>query len=54
MGNSGAKVDLADGSGKSGWSQASANATIDGLSYQVWNCNSNLATLYVQSVMSVI
>ena len=49
MGNSGDKVDLADGSGTAGWTKASANATIDGLSYQVWNCNTNLATVYVQT-----
>jgi hypothetical protein len=49
MGNSGDKLDLADGTGTAGWSKASANAAIDGLSYEVWNCNTNLATVYVQT-----
>jgi hypothetical protein len=42
-------LDLADGTGTAGWSKASANAAIDGLSYEVWNCNTNLATVYVQT-----
>ena len=47
-GNAGDTVDLADAAGTTGWTQASANATIDSASYQVWN-HSSLATVYVQT-----
>lgn len=53
MGNAGDKVDLADGTGTSGWSKA-ANTTIDTVSYQVWNHTTSLATIYVRKDVSVI
>jgi hypothetical protein len=53
MGNAGDKVDLADGTGTSGWSKAT-NTTIDTVSYQVWNNTTSLATIYVQKDVTVI
>jgi hypothetical protein len=47
-GNAGDTVDLADGTGTTGWTQATANATIDSTPYQVWN-HTSLATVYVQT-----
>jgi hypothetical protein len=53
MGNAGDTVDLADGTGTTGWSKAGSNATIETLSYQVWN-HTSLATLYVQTGLVVL
>jgi hypothetical protein len=53
MGNAGDTVDLADGTGTTGWSKAGSNATIETLSYQVWN-HTSLATLYVQQGVAVL
>ncbi|MDM7943567.1 MAG: Ig-like domain-containing protein, partial [Hydrogenophaga sp.] len=47
-GNAGDQVDLADGTGTSGWTQGSA-VSLESLSYQVWSHNTALATLYVQN-----
>jgi hypothetical protein len=47
-GNAGDTVDLADGTGTTGWTQATANATIDSALYQVWN-HTSWATVYVQT-----
>jgi large repetitive protein len=53
-GNAGDKVDLADGSGTTGWTQAANPVSIDSLSYVVWNHSTALATLYVQSDVLVV
>jgi hypothetical protein len=49
MGNKGDTVDLADDTGLAGWTKARSNITFEKLIYQVWNCNTNLATVYVQT-----
>ncbi|WP_146100146.1 FG-GAP-like repeat-containing protein [Limnohabitans sp. TS-CS-82] len=48
-GNAGDTVDLADGSGTTGWTHTATNATIDSLSYEVWNHDTSKATLYIQT-----
>lgn len=52
-GNSGDQVDLADGTGTTGWTQA-ASASLNSVSYDVWNHNTVLATVYVQSGVLVV
>jgi hypothetical protein len=53
MGNAGDTLDLADGTGTTGWTHPAANVTIDGVSYAVWN-HTSLATVYVNTAMTVI
>jgi hypothetical protein len=52
-GNTGDAVDLDDGSGTTGWTQAGTQ-TIDSVTYDAWNHNTSLATLYVAPSISVI
>jgi hypothetical protein len=47
-GDAGDTVDLADGTGTTGWTQATA-VTINLVSYEVWNHDTSKATLYVQT-----
>jgi hypothetical protein len=47
-GNAGDQVDLADGTGTTGWSKGLA-VSIDGQLYDPWNNNASLATVYVQA-----
>jgi len=52
-GNTGDEVDLANGSGTAGWTQGT-NVTLVGVNYTVWNADNGLATLYVDTALSVI
>ncbi|MGE0113185.1 beta strand repeat-containing protein [Aquabacterium sp.] len=47
-------VDLADGSGTSGWTKSSTNEWIGSYQYAVWNHDTNLATLYVSLNVAVV
>ncbi|OYU12070.1 MAG: hypothetical protein CFE38_09825 [Comamonadaceae bacterium PBBC1] len=47
-GNAGDQVDLADGTATSGWTQGNA-VSLESVTYQLWNHNTALATLYVQN-----
>lgn len=53
QGNAGDTVDLADGSGITGWKRASKSVTIDSLPYFEWE-HSTMASVYVQSTLAVI
>jgi hypothetical protein len=53
-GDTGDAVDLDDGSGTTGWTQAGTQQTIDSVAYNVWNHDTSLATLYVAPSISVI
>ncbi|MEY4563329.1 MAG: hypothetical protein RLZZ618_2606, partial [Pseudomonadota bacterium] len=46
-GNAGDTVDLADGAGTAGWTQAGGTTTIGGQLYEVWNSNVTNSTIYV-------
>jgi hypothetical protein len=48
MGNSGDSVDLADSTGTTGWTQGT-NLSVGGVTCAVWNNNTSLATVYVQT-----
>ncbi|CBL45942.1 Phosphoribosyl-ATP pyrophosphohydrolase [gamma proteobacterium HdN1] len=52
-GNTGDKLNLADGYRTSGWTQDSVT-TANGITYDVWNHNTSLATLYVEQVITVL
>jgi hypothetical protein len=52
-GDAGDTVNLADGTGTTGWTAGSA-ATIDTVSYAVWNHDTSLATVYVQTGVVVV
>ena len=52
-GDAGDTLDLADGTGTTGWTQSGTQA-IDSVTYNAWNHNTTLATLYVAPSMSVI
>jgi hypothetical protein len=53
-GDTGDTLDLADGSGTTGWSQGTAVTLGDGISYQVWSSTTTTATLYVNTAVTVI
>jgi hypothetical protein len=53
-GDTGDAVDLADGSGTTGWAQAGTQQTIDSVAYNVWSHNTSLVTLYVAPSIGVI
>ena len=53
-GDTGDAVDLADGSGTTGWTPAGTQQTIDSVAYNVWSHNTSLVTLYVAPSISVI
>jgi hypothetical protein len=52
-GDTGDAVDLDDGSGTTGWTQ-SGTEVIDSVTYNAWNHDTSLATLYVAPSISVI
>ena len=53
-GNAGDTVDLADGDGTAGWTKSSTAMVLDSTSYDVWNHQTSLASLYVQNSVLVI
>ena len=52
IGDAGDQVDLADGSGTTGWA-LQGNVTLNGSPYAVWNHDTVLATLYVSTLITV-
>jgi hypothetical protein len=53
-GNAGDSVDLADGTGTSGWTKSSTAVVLESTSYDVWNHQTSLASLYVQNSVAVL
>jgi hypothetical protein len=53
MGNNGDAVDLADGTGTTGWTKGKL-VTVNSVSCYAWTNNTSLVTVYVQSGMEVI
>ena len=51
-GDAGDQVDLADGTGTTGWTQGTS-VTLNAEAYQVWNHDTSLATVYVHSAVIV-
>jgi hypothetical protein len=51
-GNGGDTLDLADATGVTGWTHGTAT-TLGGVSYEVWNHNTSLATVYVNQAVVV-
>jgi hypothetical protein len=51
-GDAGDTLDLADATGTSGWTHGTAT-TLGGVSYEVWNHNTSLATVYVNQAVVV-
>jgi len=47
-------LDLADGSGTTGWTAGNDVTLTDGLIYHVWNSNTTTATIYVDLAVQVI
>jgi len=53
-GAAGDVLDLADGTGTTGWTQSVGAWVNGGVTYDAWNHNTSLATVYAQQGMSVI
>ena len=53
-GDTGDALDLADGSGTTGWTAGSDVTLTDGLVYHVWNSSTTTATIYVDLAMQVL
>jgi hypothetical protein len=53
-GNAGDTVDLADGSGTAGWTKSSTAVVLESTSYEVWNHQTSLVSLYVQNGVAVL
>jgi hypothetical protein len=53
-GNAGDTVDLADGTGTTGWTKSSTAVVLESTSYEVWNHQTSLASLYVQNGVAVL
>jgi hypothetical protein len=49
LGNEGDELDLADGTGTTGWTISTNVATVNGVSCYAWTNNTSLVTVYVQS-----
>jgi hypothetical protein len=54
MGNAGDKVDLADGTGTSGWTKATKVVNFNNVPCYAWTNTTSLVTVYIQSGMEVI